>query len=80
MMENVKKKVRGLLPSASNPLALTLGVKCDAADRICWPEFAWVEKFLNNASTREQLGIPEGVEYQAINTEVHGKFWAEGDQ
>ncbi|EJU03037.1 alpha/beta-hydrolase [Dacryopinax primogenitus] len=45
----------------------------------CYPEFPWLEEFLNSTKTREELGIPKHVSYQALSETVFREFWAEGD-
>ncbi|KAI0310771.1 Alpha/Beta hydrolase protein [Amylostereum chailletii] len=54
----------------------------DGDDKIknCFPAFAWVPEFMNDARTKEVLGIPSRLKFEAMASRVTREFHADGDQ
>ncbi|KZT57241.1 alpha/beta-hydrolase [Calocera cornea HHB12733] len=46
---------------------------------LCYPDFPWIEEFLNSTNAREELGIPDHVAYHAITEQIAFDFWQNGD-
>jgi len=56
--------------------------KCNDKDgdvAICHPEFAWVNKFFNNATTKQALGVPSQLNFTSLNMDVNKEFHEAGD-
>lgn len=45
----------------------------------CAPEIVAMNNYLTDKKTKEMLGVPEFVEWVAVNKTVYYRFFAEGD-
>ncbi|KZO96870.1 alpha/beta-hydrolase [Calocera viscosa TUFC12733] len=46
---------------------------------VCYPDWPWLEEFLNKTHTREELGIPDHVVYHALTYQIGVEFSENGD-
>ena len=51
----------------------------DADGPLCYKEFGWTEKWLNDPKTKAALGADPSRTFQECNLKIYGAFMSQGD-
>ncbi|KAF8581123.1 alpha/beta-hydrolase [Ramaria rubella] len=52
---------------------------CDGSVEDCFPQFKYLANFMNDARTKQELGVPDSLEFQTLSGAVQDEFMGTGD-